>query len=608
MSSPSGRHQEGGDEVAESLSTIKQVMDNNTITTNVNGEELVIMPFHRQTKREESANTMNNSRRDKMLQERDHSTRAQHSAAQLRSSFGMGGNASAVQVLSDDNGKLDEMMYQFEQHDDRAHITYSRRIVEKYLHHRTWYNPQYKAPKPNVNSTSTTPSSRSQGDVEGESERSLSSAPSLKHAWAYFEHITLPRRLVHAGTDTSKKFDRADPGESEEETALYHPWGLPFSELSQWGIGMGLYFKTLQILAIIFLVVGLANIVNMLYFMSPTYNATGQSNLGLELQGTAICTNQQWVHCIDCTSSQWDTNQGAFATDASTGNVFVERNACPNGATLKNGMVNYASMLFLIVALIIVGIMQKRSAQKLDENVLSATDYSICVRNPPPEARDPDTWREFFNQFESDNKRVTLVTIALANSELIYALLQRRRMRRKLQIMLGSAVNLDDAEQVKMNTRAIEHGLSETERQQDLDVYLPPKNVNNRSCGGRLLSFLRKQFLKPLGIMLTASEVYANLQQMEITIKKLQTSEYSVTKVFVTFETEAGQRNALAALTTSKMNTWFNRTKEVGSSAVFHGKVLEVVKPMDPSAVRWQDLGIPTWVSDCDLRFASTYY
>jgi len=478
-------------------------------------------------------------------------------------------NPSALEVLDESQECINDLMKKLykEDHQQFTPMTFSRRIVEKYLLNHRWYNPQLEAAKV------------------------VDSAPDLSLAWAFFEHITLPRRLVSASNTTSR-FERAEPGEVDQPTALYSPWSLPESELSQWGIAMGLYFATLRILCTLFLVLGCLNLVNVFYFSSQAYSKDeqGQSKLSLYLKGTAICTNRQWVPCPNCESWQWVWHPTAFATNEASGMNFVQRNACANGATRVQGMINYVSILFMILSLLALGFYQKRLARKLDEDVLSATDYSLCVRNPPPDARDPEKWRDFFNQFESNNKQVVAVTIALKNGILINSLLQRRRMRKQLRIMLGSDLNLDDKHQVRNSILCFNMKVPPQD-----DAYIPPSSAPEGPCS-RITELLRNLILKPFGLAYTPGELIALLENLENKIRTLQKLEYPVVKVFVTFETEAGQRNALAALTVSKSSSWFNLKNTVPSTALFHGKVLEVIQPKEPNSIRWTDLGVATWI------------
>jgi len=480
-------------------------------------------------------------------------------------------------------------------HRDLIRMTISRTIVTGYLLNRKWYNPQFDPTKKKA-------------------------TPSLADAWSYFEHFILPRRLVVANS-RAPCYKQAQPG-SIRPSVLYSPWSLPESELSQWGDAMPLYFATLRFLAFIFLVLGFLNLANVLYFSSQAYiqDLQGQADLKIRLKGTAICTNRQWVPCPNCEPSQWRLHPTAFATHFSSGLNFVQRNACTNGASVTQGMINYASMLFMILSLIALGFYQKRLANKLDQNVLSATDYSVCVRNPPPDAKDPELWRRFFNQFESNNKQVVAVTIALKNGILIQELIKRRRMRKNLREKLGSHINLDDPNHVQNSIAPqadVGIATSSAPRTQPSPAASPeispsPASQLLRKLFFKVFGLLRKLFFKAFGLLrklffkafgwtwvLTQQEMKDNMKGLEDKIRELQEQEYPVAQVFVTFETQAGQKNALKSLAAVKPIIWFNLKNLVQCEWLFQDRVLHVVKPKEPNSILWTNLGLSTWDKYC---------
>ena len=72
--------------------------------------------------------------------------------------------------------------------------------------------------------------------------------PDLKKAWAYYEHVTLPRHFIgDRSADTILR--KAEPGEHEEETELYDPFWTPQKAFVEWGSGIDLYFISLMCFA-----------------------------------------------------------------------------------------------------------------------------------------------------------------------------------------------------------------------------------------------------------------------------------------------------------------------------------------------------------------------
>jgi hypothetical protein len=63
-----------------------------------------------------------------------------------------------------------------------------------------------------------------------------------------------------------------------------------------------------------------------------------------------------------------------------------------------------------------------------------------------------------------------------------------------------------------------------------------------------------------------------------------------VSAVYITFETEQGQRTAMEALNVSRTESLANTAIGLDPSALFRGKVLNVDEAPEPTAVRWLDL------------------
>ena len=97
--------------------------------------------------------------------------------------------------------------------------------------------------------------------------------PSLDIAWEYFEHIVLPRYYVDGPLHKQKREEknRAEPGEYERPTKLYPILGTSDEDMSDFGIGVALYFSTIKYLCGLCLLAGLINIPNILYFSSDAY-------------------------------------------------------------------------------------------------------------------------------------------------------------------------------------------------------------------------------------------------------------------------------------------------------------------------------------------------
>jgi len=251
--------------------------------------------------------------------------------------------------------------------------------------------------------------------------------PDLKLGWAFYEHITLARHFIGMK-------ERAEPGEKRNETQLYSLFKTSGGDLNDWGIGIALYFNTVRIMAVGLLLAGLLSIHNLLFYASDEYDYDRWSNRSmfisdLSLMGSAICTSKEWVVCdYDYCDTQILSENGIlYAKDETSGRIFVEKSNCGDAANMKNGMYNYGAMLLLLLITILFNIYQSKKQVLFDEDKITASDYSVRVRNPPRDAYDCDKWRDFFSQY--DDKGVTAVTVILNNQNLLYALIERRHLR-----------------------------------------------------------------------------------------------------------------------------------------------------------------------------------
>lgn len=438
-------------------------------------------------------------------------------------------------VLTDQEAEAIMNAYEDE---DATHVTWTRRIVEKWLQHYHWYFPRK--------------------DVPG--------APSLVKAWTYFEHVTLPRHFVGA-VSAGKMLRRAEPGETEHETELYKPLATSQANLIEFGIGTELYFQTCAMLCLMFLLAGMANVTNVHYYAEKY---SGDKSRGWALEGSAVCTLTYWAECIDCTEDQFSGEAADRYAVSQNGTVYVLRNNCQFG--LEQGIVNWATWVFFFLFLAGMSLYLRAREIRFDEDKLTASDYSILVKNPPGDALDPAEWRDFFAQFA--DKQVTVVSIHLNNEELLKKLVQRRRYRDSLRRLLPRGTDLDD----------------ENEARSAVDVHVRARDAERMGCTTWMLEHSVFWVLRRFGMMLKAETLVDFVFDLTDEIKELQKETYSASKVFVTFETEEGQRAALTALSASRIDLWNNNTHNIPPSAVFKGRVLYVTEPTEPNAIRWLDL------------------
>jgi hypothetical protein len=442
----------------------------------------------------------------------------------------------------------DEILQNFLKEDDNAEITWSRRFGV-WMSQFDWYFPKA-------------------------THRNNPNPPSLVKAWAYYEHVTLPRRIVgEQATNTVMR--RAEPGEHEEETDLYHPFFTPQAAFIEWGTGIDLYFISLKFFSLVLLIAGLINISSVDYFSSSKYNGDASlDDLPEPLKGTAICLNTEWVVCDDCTEKKWEQDERRYGT-ADDGTILVLRNMC-KGAELENSISNLATLFFLLITVGIFSYYLRLREIRFDEDKVTTTDYSIEIKNPPPDAVDPEEWRQFFDQFA--DTQVTVVTVALDNEDLVQRMVNRRVFQNQLRLKLPTGIDLEDKTAVHAAVGEIIRNEAEIEK----------------GCFGRLLGCSLIPILNVFNMFLSVDKLADKIDILTDEIKDLQGQKFNVTEVYVTFESEEGQRTALAALTVGKLDVFLNRTSAVSQGNLFQGRILKVSEPEEPNAIRWMDLSSTT--------------
>lgn len=196
--------------------------------------------------------------------------------------------------------------------------------------------------------------------------------------------------------------------------------------------------------------------------------------------------------------------------------------------------------------------------------------------SPPPDAVDPDEWRDFFSVYD-DGQGITLVTIILNNTSLLRALRARRYFRKELQRKLPG-LDLNDPDERNLTEAVLQKSKASQDKSKSVFKY----------C----FNFSLRPILRVFGMYLDPEILLQKIKDKTSEIKELQKQQYNVASVIITFETEAGKRTALNALQKSAFDRARNNTAE--KDHLFRGKhVLDLIEPSEPSAVRYVNLDIP---------------
>lgn len=418
--------------------------------------------------------------------------------------------------------------------------------------------------------------------------------PSLAKAWAYFEHVTLPRYFVPE-RDPSKPrknivvrgfrrifckanqlLNRAEPGESSHPTKLYDPVFTPLKQMGDFGLGIGLYFSTLRAMMLLTFFAGIINIPNFKFFAGPHYSDNRQSGVPKLLQGSAICprASQIWVPCPNCTIDAGKNiphsrlaNATVLITNPATLKqeeqmvTFALRNFC-FGATLQQGFVNYSTLIFFLVGILWLNYYLQKMEVKFDEDEQTAQDYSMVITNPPPDATDPEEWKNFLER-NFTNCHVTVCTVAVDNDILVRSLVERREKMKRIEMLVEPGTRLDDISLSNIAARV------ERERRwyQHLLALVAP------------------------GI----PELYGRVVVLNAKVQGLAQQEYPASNVFVCFETEAAQRQVLTTLSVGALAAKRHDERVLPDHKyLFRGThVLQVEEPEEPNTIRWEDLNSP---------------
>lgn len=424
---------------------------------------------------------------------------------------------------------------------ENSDITWSRR-ASRYLSQFRWYY----SPSPATAASSS----------------SSSSSASLDEAWAHFEHVTLPRRYKN-------KVLRVPRGYGWEDSHLY-PLGTPFEEMLTHfgGVSVGMFLSTLFVLAGILGVGGLLNIPLMIYFWGYSGNkeSVGYNGIPTMIRASALCDATKWVECENCADH---SDMPSYRFDYG----LVKKNVCDFENFSMSGYASWAaSVIMLILTVWVFYVQQRRAEVVLDEQIQTASDYSIKISNPPTDARDPEEWRSFFNQFIDTNESihqqvearhdgtvvvedhhgggVVLVTIAIDNANLLKALVKRRETLKKISHLLPKGTNLKDH-------AAVEELLADSIRKVSYR-----QKVFNSIC-------------RMMGHERDASFLWSSIRSLEFEIRSIASQPFEAKAVFVTFDSERSQRNALHALSTGKLNIWRNEL-DIYRLKLLHGGRLRI--------------------------------
>jgi hypothetical protein len=391
---------------------------------------------------------------------------------------------------------------------------------------------------------------------EGDEEK-----PSLKKSFDFFKEQTVPRRVQKEdGT-----YKLLEPGEENENAEFYPVLTTSLEDLSEFGLGIGLYFSTLLALTGLFFVCALILLWTVTYFRSDEYSHGSQEDLPFLLKGSAICDYDPGV-CVAVDSS----NICILRSDDYPHDGY-KMNGCP--LDMGQAIADFIMVVFLFGFLSLLGISQDKLAESMDESEQTAQDYSIIVNDPDADAVDPDEWQKFFSVYG----HVTYVTVCKNDGPLVQALARKRLILKQIQYEGLKNISIEDLETSSIDRLSTIEQQDDTSRQLLDEPQLEPWKLELQRFG--LFRDLRYWFEQ------------LNHVKAEIEMLKIETGK--AVKVFVTFEKEEGQRKCLEALTEGLIPAITELSTKITDDKKFRGtNVLHVEEAPEPTDVFYHFLHV----------------
>ena len=161
--------------------------------------------------------------------------------------------------------------------------------------------------------------------------------------------------------------------------------------MGDFGVGVGLYFSTLQFFAVVCFLAGCINIPNIVYLASDMYSNENVERYriteyisNLFLRGSAVCTTYSWELCPTCDKSDFQSfpstdDRLAFVTqDDGTTLTFIKKHSCEVNDIF--GALTLATLIVIIVSTLYFIHLQREKIEDFDEAEQTATDYSIQIK------------------------------------------------------------------------------------------------------------------------------------------------------------------------------------------------------------------------------------
>ena len=374
--------------------------------------------------------------------------------------------------------------------------------------------------------------------------------PSVLLAQEHFRTKVLPRRIEDGvTTDATGKHKRKvyrKAARRELGGDHYPIFDTRLKNMADFGLGVSVYLLQLILIAALAILAGFVMIPAMLDYSKFDEGASKD----IRLKGTAACAFE-FVEVIGCSGDNC---------------TKPYRESCPLSS---DGVIADIAMCCLFTCIFYFNAFVDKVEDKLDEAVQTAQDYSIVVCDPPPDAANPDEFRDFFGRFG----RVRNVTIAKKNNEIVNLLHKKHIILRQLHPT--HVATLCDILEV------------------------PPQYQSNSKCSSWCSCVI--SILQSIGLMRDEKYWVSQLCKTNMHIDKAMKKTYDTCRVFVSFETEQEQRLCLRELKVSMREAIWDTGVSDERKRFRRKHVLEVRESAEPNNILWKNLEL-SFVSK-KLRF-----
>jgi hypothetical protein len=200
----------------------------------------------------------------------------------------------------------------------------------------------------------------------------------------------------------------------DEVGELYPYFQCSARAMAQFGLGVSVYLFQLCIISVISFLAGVIMIPALVKYSSNN----DASMTDYRLAGSATCQ-------VPITVNATCQNNEICLGD--------HRESCP---LYQTTILCDIVMSLLLLIIFYLNMFIDEVEDRMDEVIQTAQDYSIVVRDPPPNATSPDEYQQFFQRFG----RVKYVTVTKKNKFLHQLLLQKQILLREFDIRLHDRI------------------------------------------------------------------------------------------------------------------------------------------------------------------------